>query len=1199
MKWLLHILKNKAFLITLGLVLAAALVVAVGAWLGWSWTVRLVGIIGVLLVGLLIMMFNLLRANRGADEIERSIKRQAEQQLLSTRPDRQAEIRELQQQLEQAIERLKQSKLGRGKRGRAALYALPWYMFIGPPGAGKTTAIVNSGMNFPLGTDRIRGVGGTRNCDWFFTDQAILLDTAGRYMTEQDDTEEWFAFLDTLKTHRTERPINGVLVGIGIDELLQARPDEIEWHADNIRRRVDELIGRLGVRFPVYLVFTKCDLLQGFVEFFGELSRQEREQIWGCTLTDEQQASRDLQAVFEHEFDLLAGVLINRRTARLSRPMKREERQKVYAFPLQFASMRENLAHFVGRLFQPNPYQESPIFRGFYFTSGTQEGVPLDRVIQNIARQFDLTPAAETEGFYSEPETKSYFLHDVFTEVVVPDQFMARRTTKATRKGTIRRLGVTAAAAVLLLLFVLGASQALVRSKISLDQARDVAHAAAVLRWDDRAALPDNLNRLDRLRREVDRLGRTQLLSLGLSRNGTVREPLQRLYLDQLRTFLQQYAVNPLENRIRTASRATGMEATRREALYADLKAYLLLTREARRLGDRDEGDGYRNFLVRTLSDLALSAPEVQQIAVTSGGVREQVEPQIRAFVSALREDTLRAFAADERLIEQARARIYEPPSIRGVYERLRLEGRDNLPAFTLRDAVPGRYLDLFSGTPEVSGFFTKQGWETYVADRIEAESQDPARDDWVMGRDQSQLPEEMQNRDRMARQLAELYFNDYATEWERFLRGVRIRPFSNLRQAAGALDDLSDPFESPLSYLLARVTEQTTFEGGTLEQLQQQAGENLGRRIDRQVRRFLGSETGVGQDGQPELHPVDRRFRWLHGLDVMRAQSNEAAPEFYRVFEHLTTVSARLSDVAGDPARAAALAAGVLSQGGGELGRAVDEIRRALRAFDADVRTQLFIQPVLYAWGTVLASAQQHLNDRWREQVYDPFQRAFAGQFPFDRTSTVDAPLLDVERFFDPAGGPVAVFVEQELKPFTGRDLERPQTWEGQGLRLSPATLQAIRRAQRIGENLYSGGSMRVAFEMQPDVPERSGNAPIPEQVSIRLLGKEDTYRLGSPFWTAYQWPGEPGVIVRLSTRAGELPPKRYEGEWALFRLLHEAQVRRKPGSSTEYEVRIPFEEPGQYVITARYHLRTRSSANPFDNPSGFFDFRPPERLN
>ena len=79
--------------------------------------------------------------------------------------------------------KLAMTELRKSKNGKRHLNELPWYVMIGPPGAGKTTAIVNSGLQFPLadklGKAAIGGVGGTRNCDWWFTNEAVLIDTAG------------------------------------------------------------------------------------------------------------------------------------------------------------------------------------------------------------------------------------------------------------------------------------------------------------------------------------------------------------------------------------------------------------------------------------------------------------------------------------------------------------------------------------------------------------------------------------------------------------------------------------------------------------------------------------------------------------------------------------------------------------------------------------------------------------------------------------------------------------------------------------------------------------------------------------------------------------------------------------------------------------------------------------------------------------
>ena len=124
------------------------------------------------------------------------------------------EVDALRTRLIQAVRTIKTSKIGQVS-GNEALYELPWYIVIGNPAAGKSSAVINSGLQFPFADKNgaaVRGVGGTRNCDWFFTTEGILLDTAGRYSVHEEDRNEWMGFLDLLKRHRPKAPINGCLL---------------------------------------------------------------------------------------------------------------------------------------------------------------------------------------------------------------------------------------------------------------------------------------------------------------------------------------------------------------------------------------------------------------------------------------------------------------------------------------------------------------------------------------------------------------------------------------------------------------------------------------------------------------------------------------------------------------------------------------------------------------------------------------------------------------------------------------------------------------------------------------------------------------------------------------------------------------------------------------------------------------------------
>jgi len=272
---------------------------------------------------------------------------------------------------------LKRQKVG----GRKLLREMPWYVIIGPPATGKTTALRQSGLSFPIDlSDDLHGVGGTRNCDWFFTEEAVLIDTAGRYVQQESqpdvDAAEWLGFLDLLKKHRGRRALNGVIVALAIDTLAEGDA-AIRAHGRQIRKRLTELQERLEIRLPVYLMLTKADLIKGFETFFAGLSTAGREQVWGATFSpgariDGSEVTRELEA--------LAGVLERRLIPRLESEENLNARAEIFRFPAQVESLSEPVRVLVETIFGESRYAESAWLRGIYLTSATQEGTAIDRL---------------------------------------------------------------------------------------------------------------------------------------------------------------------------------------------------------------------------------------------------------------------------------------------------------------------------------------------------------------------------------------------------------------------------------------------------------------------------------------------------------------------------------------------------------------------------------------------------------------------------------------------------------------------------------------------------------------------------------------------------------------------------------------------------------------------------------------------------
>jgi type VI secretion system protein ImpL len=359
--------------------------------------------------------------------------------------------RRLQAKIQEAIRTLQ-------KNGRR-LYDPPWYLLLGASQSGKTALLQGVAQHFsPFARPEAAVRGPTQDCDWWFFSTAIILDTSGYYAfpTEGErDGTRWDRFLQLLRYYRELRPINGLIVTIAADVLVSRDEEALQRDAVELRKRVDVAIQKLGIHFPVFLLVTRCDLLEGFTEFFARLPEHTWRQVFGYRhtaqpLTDDQPSDATAAFAFETVF---ASLVERLQEIRLS--LFNEERvppislhQKLFCFPEEFRALQQPLKTFITTFLLPHPsLRHTPFLRGLFFCSAQQQGVPVSFLRREL--HFD-GPRRALEG-----GTRTYFLHDFFNVILKEDQYLVRPTREKKRDTWLRHLlGLSSCVAFCLLLLV-------------------------------------------------------------------------------------------------------------------------------------------------------------------------------------------------------------------------------------------------------------------------------------------------------------------------------------------------------------------------------------------------------------------------------------------------------------------------------------------------------------------------------------------------------------------------------------------------------------------------------------------------------------------------------------------------------------------------------------------------------------------------
>lgn len=1062
------------------------------------------------------------------------------------------EVKLLRSRFGEALEILRRARFGTGARGLTRLfsrgrylYELPWYIIIGAPGAGKTTALLNSGLDFPLakslGKGAVKGVGGTRNCDWWFTNQAVLIDTAGRYTTHDSDAEgdraEWRGFMGLLRKSRSLQPINGVLLTVSVTELLDSTPEERRRHAETLRHRLDELREDLGVRFPVYLLINKCDLLSGFDEYFASLDRAGREQVWGFTLPwtpdggngyADDGVERELALLRQRIHAGLPDVL-------LSEP-ELVRRALIHSFPQQFALLCEALREVGAQLFADSRFSSAPLLRGMYFTSATQEGTPLDRVIRAMDAPQGVRAPALQRG-----TAKSYFLNELLAKVVFAEAHLVGHNRSADRRVRMLHLAAYAVSALLLV----GGVTAWVTSYRN-----------------NETYLTEVDGKVDRLARKLDELppmvdGNVYPLLAPLTEAETVSDSVHFRAADPMRAWtfglyqgdklmagsrplyenlLRTRLAPAIEARLEWLLRTVAVEDL--EFSYEILKAYLMLHDRA-----RFDGEAFKAFV---LADWDYNMP--------AGAARQERDALERHAEALIGIGGMQASKpVDNTLVDATRARLTQFSFAQRTYRRLvRALEHNNLPDFSIGAVVGPSAPAVFkrsSGQPltdGVSALYTYRGYHELFAPEVDNVVRYVGRDDsWVLGSSDVSAREQAQAiaTGELALEVKRLYMRDYVAAWERFIDDIDLIAPRSLAEAAELVKGLSS-VDSPLARLMKAVVEETTLlksapggnanDASLLERVKRSA-----RATQDDVTRMIGPSAlpgRLGPDEKPELI-VDRRFEALRRSVGSGEGGAPLAGTLQSLSElHLLLSSVEAARAGGYPPPSSDLPARLKA----EAGRLPSPSRRLL-------------ETLATTGGTLVArEARAAKSVQMVGTVTRACRETIEGRYPFRPGATREVASEDFARMFGP-GGIADSYFQRELAAVVDTSASPWRLIPGaRGGLGDGGVLGQFERAAVIKDVFFrsGGGAPAVTVLIKP----LEMDATI-TQMQLDIDGQVVRYQHGPQVGHTVRWPGTRGSgQVRLSLEpalGAGTDGLVLEGPWALHRLFDKARIA--PGNSPE----------------------------------------------
>ena len=1072
--------------------------------------------------------------------------------------------KELRRRFKDALHTLKSSSLYRGRSERWR-NDLPWYLLIGPQEGGKTSLLDFSGLDFPLnklGRKLTRDTASTSQCDWYFAEHGVLIDTSGRYLTQDNGREDgsaWSTLLGLLRSRRRNRPLNGVLVTIPVQSLLEFDHNQLEVLAKQVRGRLQEVHQQLHVDLPVYLVLSKADLLLGFDEFFDQLSREESEQVLGATFLKGQDGS-DV-SILRTEFEELLRRLNSQVVMRMHQERDTQRRGRILDFPHQLGLLGERLCLFVDMAFTGNRYQRASQLRGFYLTSAPH----LVKEVVKDSEGVDPSPEVNTRGLPTLHSGRSRFILHLLSRVVFPEADLAGLDQRERRRIHWGQRALYVGALAALGVFGLMWATSFSANHSRLERLRELAQqwsgqASAPVVSEDAAALVKPLALSYEATRVFPPKGDVALHERAGLYQGEVANPLlQAAYERELEQRLLPQVARMLEGQIRVSMKD-------RDRLLNSLRAYLMLSMPDRRdpswLKDWVATDWSRRYSGNTALQNELNAHFERLLKLPFN------------------------YPRNDALVAQARQVLRSESLATVVYRMLREQAR-SLPDYRLSQHLGPQGALLVGADYVIPGFYTQQGYQQYFSVQGVSLVTEILRDNWVLGEGAGISGMDLR---RLLVELEQLYFRDYANHWGEAVGRVTLHPIDDARDGAEQLAGLTSA-NSPIVQMLVEVRENTRFPA--VAEIPDEVADKVAA-SGGALGKVAAVAASKGKDALAQTLPdtakksLQSRFEPLHRL---LDDNNGPTADLTPALAALNELQLQLASLArsSQPDQAAFEMARTRMSGQRD---ALSNLRTASGRLPRPM-SAWFNMLAEDTWRLVLHDSYQYLNQRYQSELYSFYGKAISKRYPFKAHSSSDVAVGDFREFFK-GQGMLERFFESYMRPFVSGEPGnyRLRSIDGHSLPMSRAYLEQMAAAQVIRQSFFTDNPAepQVQFKLEPYTLD-----PSVSRSEFRFGNQTIEYRHGPIVPMTFKWPtdAEDGraslVLEKMVGRP--IGIEKNTGPWSLFRLFDLMQSEYLSGR----DVMVLKADLGG--LRVNYLLQSQRTPNPFDM-SALRSFRLPGQL-